>query len=222
MSVTAGDVVVACRTIGAELELAMARTGSTLPVVWVESGLHARPASLRERLQEELDGLPDGIAALMAFGFCGKALLGLRAGTRRLVIPKADDCITLLLGSRRARSSLSESSRTYFLTKGWLDNERNIWGEYNDCVARHGRKRTDAIYKMMLGHYRHLGLIDTGAYDVHSLYGRTAEIEATLGLARRIVPGGVSFLERLLTGPWDGEFVVVEPGGTVDESVLLG
>lgn len=215
-------VVLACRTIASELELAMSRTASAYPVVWVESGLHSRPNALRARLQEELDRLDGDSTVLLAFGFCGKAVVGLRSGGHRLVIPKADDCITILLGSRAARSSLPDSSRTYFLTKGWLDNEMNIWEEYRQSLARHGQRRTETVYNLMLANYRHLGLIDTGAYDVHELYHRAAEIEATLKLARSIVPGSLSVLERLLAGPWDGEFVIIEPGSAVGESVLLG
>lgn len=218
----AGDIVLACRTISEEVELAMRRTGTPRRVVWVESGLHSRPNALRARLQEELDRIEGGSTVLLAFGYCGKAIVGLKAGGHTLVFPKADDCITIMLGSRAARANLPESARTYFLTKGWLDNEMNIWREYRESLARHGRKRTDMVYGMMLANYRRLGLIDTGAYDVHELYRRSAEIEATLKLARTVVPGSLTLLERLFAGPWDGEFVTIEPGGTVGESVLLG
>ena len=74
-------------------------TECSYPVMWIESGLHINPDSLRKRLQEELDHLGNIDRALLAFGYCGNALLGLRAEHFRLIFPRAEDCITLMLGS---------------------------------------------------------------------------------------------------------------------------
>jgi len=134
-------LVIACRTISAELELAMKETGHAYPVRWIDSGLHIDPADLRVRLQEELDETgrsAETDTVLMAFGFCGNAIVGLRPPSFRMILAKADDCITILLGSRETRRDLPESARTYFLTKGWLDSERNIWTEYQEYAEKRG------------------------------------------------------------------------------------
>ena len=48
-------VILACNTIRDELEKAAMETNCPYEFVWVESGLHLVPDSLRRRLQEELD-----------------------------------------------------------------------------------------------------------------------------------------------------------------------
>ena len=64
-------------------------------------GLHDDPPNLRTILQAQVDeiGAPYD-AVVLAYGLCGGATAGLRAGAIPLVVPRAHDCITLFLGSR--------------------------------------------------------------------------------------------------------------------------
>lgn len=72
-------IILACQTIADELKLAINLTGVDYPVLWVESGLHNYPERLRKRIQQELDRISNVSTILVAFGFCGTALLGVKA-----------------------------------------------------------------------------------------------------------------------------------------------
>lgn len=213
-------VILACNTIRDELEKAAAETNCPHEFVWVESGLHLVPESLRRRLQEELDKISGVNRVLLAFGFCGNAVVGLKSGAYRLVIPRVDDCITLLLGSKENRERWKGG--TYFLTKGWLEGEFNIWKEYQSVLARYGPKRTERVYRVMLAHYKFLGLIDTGAFDVPGLIPQVQEIAAALKLELLILPGTDGYLKRFLAGPWDADNFVTVPPFTTIELAHLG
>jgi hypothetical protein len=205
-------VILACNTIREEFEKAAVETGSSHPFHWVESGLHLKPESLRGRLQEELDCLSHADRVLLGFGFCGHAVAGLISRDYELIIPKVDDCISLLLGSRENRERCCKSGGIYFLTKGWLEGEFNIWKEYQSVLARFGPDKTERIYRRMLAHYQFLGLIDTGAYELDVLIPLVSEIATTLNLKTRVLPGSDLYLKKLLTGPWtEGDFVIVPP-----------
>lgn len=210
-------LILACNTIKDELELAAAESGNPHPFLWIESGLHLVPESLRRRLQEELDKIDGVKRVVLGFGFCGNAVVGIKTGNFELVLPKADDCITLLLGSKEERERCSSKGGVYFLTKGWLEGEVNIWKEYHSVVARFGPERADRIYKIMLAHYKYLGLIDTGAYDLPALIPHVREISSVLKLDLLVLKGADSYLKRLLTGPWDNEdFITIPPHTTVE------
>ncbi|MFH0823977.1 MAG: DUF1638 domain-containing protein [Pseudomonadota bacterium] len=210
-------VVLACNTIRGELEKAVRETGCRFPFKWVESGLHLKPESLRRRLQEELDCIDNADRVLLGFGYCGHAADGLTSGNFELIIPRVDDCISLLLGSRENRDRGVGSGKTYFLTKGWLEGESNIWTEYRAVLSRFGPQNTERIYKRMLAHYEYLGLIDTGAYELEAMLPVVNEIAATLHLKTSVLPGSDLYLKRLLVGPWDEEdFVVVTRHTRVD------
>ncbi len=210
-------VILACNTIRDELAKIAAETNCPHNFVWVESGLHLVPDSLRRRLQEELDKI-DGVSrVLLAFGFCGNAVVGLKSGGYQLVIPKVDDCITLLLGSKENKDSSSRQGGVYFLTKGWLAGEANIWNDYRAALDRYGPERTERIYRKMLAHYKFLGLIDTGAYDLPGLVPQAREICAALKLELLILRGNDLYLRRFFSGPWDaGSFVIVPPFTTIE------
>lgn len=208
-------VIVACRTIADELDMAMDETGCTYPVHWIDSGLHLYPDSLKNRLQEELNQISKVDQVLMAFGFCGNALLGIKSPSYSLILPRVDDCITLLLGSLENRKRISQEMGTYFLTKGWLAYEKNIWVEYQETVNRHGKTKADRVYKIMLQHYKRLGIIETGAYDLDEFLEKGKLIAQELNLIPQILPGTLSYLKQLLTGPWDDGFIEILPGETI-------
>lgn len=102
---------------------------------------------------------------------------------------------------------------SYFLTIGWIINENNVIREYERCRQRYGRKRAERVLKMMLEHYRRLVLIDTGAYPLDDeCLAKSHEAAELMGLKHQVVKGSLHLLKQLLTGPWDENFIVLEPG----------
>lgn len=216
------SVIIACNTIIDEMNMAIKETGCGFPVLWIESGLHINPDSLKKRLQEELDHIDNVDQVLLGFGYCGNAVLGLKAGDYRLVFPRADDCITIMLGSAAERKRLSEEMSTYYITKGWLDYENNIWAEYQGTIERMGKEKADRIYKTILRHYRRLGVVETGAYELNGFLERSRMIADGLKLEHEIIPGTLRLLKKLVTGPWDNEFVIIDPDETVTMDHIYG
>jgi hypothetical protein len=72
-------LIIACQMIADELNLAISRTGVDYPVIWMESRLHEHPDRLRARLQDEIDRISNVRHIVLAFGYCGNAMLGLKA-----------------------------------------------------------------------------------------------------------------------------------------------
>ncbi|MBK8595397.1 MAG: DUF1638 domain-containing protein [Holophagales bacterium] len=217
-----GTVLVACRTIEGEVLRVASEAGFVGEVRWIESGLHNRPEVLRARLQEEIDRIDGADTVLLAFGYCGNSLVGLTARGFRLVFPRADDCITLLLGSCARRQEISSEVGTYFLTKGWLEHETNLWAEHQASVRKWGAERAERLRARMLAHYGRLAVVETGAYDLPSFVERTRPIAEALKLDHAVVPGSLRFLGKLLTGPWDEEFLSLAPGETVTVERIFG
>lgn len=212
--------IISCRTIEPELRAAMARTGCEYEVLWLESGLHDVPRKLNARLQELLEQCDGVDTVLLAMSFCGNSVVGLRTGDFRFIMPRSDDCITLLMGSLQERM---KHKATFFLSEGWLKGERNLWREYEDCLRRYGEEQGTWIFSTMLEHYRNLALVDTGCSDREALEAEVKQIAGKLGLDYVRIPGTLDFLEQLLTGPWPWDrFVVIPPGSEVTaEDCLL-
>lgn len=215
-------LLLCCKTIEHEIQLAMEQTGVHYPIRWVESGLHNIPSQLTDRLRQELHALPpDTDRLLLGFGYCGNAITGLSTGSFEMIVPRADDCITLMLGSYRRRQEIMEEAGSYFLTEGWLNGERNIWVEFEHARARYGEARARKLYASMLSHYSRLAVVDTGAYDVERICPTTEMIARELGLRHEVLPGSMDLFRRLLTGPWDDDtFLTIPPNSTITAQQL--
>jgi hypothetical protein len=204
--------IVACETIRDELISALSRLALECPVKWLEGGLHNSPPRLRARLAEilaEVDGRCERL--LLTLGYCGGGVNDLKTGGYTTVLPLADDCLSLLLGSMAARKA-SALVPTYYLTAGWLRHENNMVKDYERLATRHSRAKADRLTRLMLRHYRRFGLVDTGVYDFKRLSGRVAPLAERLGLEVERLPGDTSWLDRLLLGPHEsGDFLILPP-----------
>jgi hypothetical protein len=214
-------LIIACQMISDELNLAISQVDVDHPVIWIESRFHEQPDRLRAKLQDEINRISNVQHIVLAFGYCGNALLGLEAKGASLIIPRVDDCISLLLGSQTLYHKLSSELGTYFLTKGWLEYENGMLHEFERNIDRYGQNRAQEISRAMLAHYSRLILIDTGAYKIDVCLEKVQRLAGVLGIDYKVMPGSGDLLNRLLQGPWDS-FSIVPPGGTVTEEHLWG
>ena len=206
--------IIACKTLEKELLAAMSAAGCTYPVRWLEAGQHNRKDARRAEIQAALDQCGEFDTVLLAASLCGNLVVGLESHDFRLVIPRCDDCITLLLGSEETRNGCAG---TYFLTAGWLSGRDNLRSEYLRSLEKHGETRTRRIFSAMLANYRQMAFVDTGCTDVST---QVRELAGLLGLTYTRIPGTCSYLEELLSGPWEWDrFLVLEPNCTLTEAM---
>jgi len=210
-------VVIACATVIEEL-LPLMPPGMEHHTL--EFGLHAYPERLRHTLQAAIDevvqqhaGPPGQLTILLGYGLCSQALVGVQARGCRLVVPRVDDCIAIFLGSRAAyRRQAGTEPGTYYLTKGWIEVGDTPFSEYQEAVQRFGAERAERLYRAMMANYRRLALINTGQYEIDKYRAYARRTAERFGLRYEEVQGSDALVRRLLFGPWDGEFVVLEPG----------
>ena len=97
--------VIACNVFTREVCLCIARSPHVIDVEFTELGEHINCAQLREAIQERIDATDLSAknyeAVALAYGLCGNSIVGLTARQTPLVIPRAHDCCTILLGSKQ-------------------------------------------------------------------------------------------------------------------------
>lgn len=202
--------IIACATVAEELKLMGVGEDE---LVELEFDLHNEPRALHEALQERIDSVPGKGEIVLGYGLCSNAAVGLSSPTRRLVIPRLDDCIALFLGSRSEHlRRLKEEPGTYFLTKGWIKAAELPVAEYERLVERYGEGKARRVAKAMLANYRRMVLINTGNYRLEEFRAAAESMAETLGLRYEEISGSTRLLRKMLEGDWDSEFVVVEPG----------
>ena len=224
MSATGGCAVLACDVFADEIARLQGEGGLDLhSVTWLEMGLHDHPARLRQAVQDAIARIEadETVATiLLAYGLCGQGLLGVRAGRCPLVLPRASDCIAILLGGDARREALlKESPHMYFYTPGWVRGKRVPGPEREAHVcALYAGKYDDGIIDELVdadreafAPYTHACYVDiTGDMSAQDYSRHCAQC---LGWEFRREKGDPAMLRALLAGPWPAEdFLHVPPG----------
>ncbi len=188
--------------------------GEEVETVVLDIALHVDPGRLRAKLLEQIAFLEEpGMDIVLGYGLCGRGLEGVVSSKSRLIMPRVDDCVGALLGSRRRHREFQKNRpRCYFLEPRWLDTELNIFTEIMKGMDRIPVHRRDEIAKQALKHYDTLAIICSNEPDSDSTQ-RIEDHAADFGLRVLKVPTDESLLRRLVRGPWSQtEFVIVDPG----------
>jgi hypothetical protein len=216
--------IIACETVGEELR-SLLPDGMPCCVSYkaLEFGLHCTPEKLQAVLQREIDETEEDVdTILLGYGMCGKGTIGLQARRFRLVIPRADDCITLFLGSRAEYArQCRQAPGTFYLTKGWIECGDDPYTEYLKLCEKYGQEKAYHIEQMYIENYTRLALIDTGNYNLEKYRAYARKVADFFGLTFEEIPGSNVLVRKLVAGDWDEDFVIVEPGGEVRYEMFL-
>lgn len=204
------ETVIACAMLEDEVQAAMQETGCTLPVIWVEHNLHEFPKKLHGELSRKLEEIRSE-TVLLAYSLCGNALDGLSSSHSRLVVPRFDDCIRMLLSHTRNSRYAGDCHALYY-TGGWLRSENFLTEQYCKCEARLGAKKAKYVYQQMMKNYKEIRLLKTGAYEITEYLEKAEEAAELLGLVCCMEQGTNRILRKLFAHEWDEEFVLVGPG----------
>ena len=90
-------VILSCSSLKDYVEAAQKVSHTDYPVIYLDRKYHMEPRIMRQMiLEEEKKMSPNIDTVLVAMGFCGGSWEQVTF-TRRTVIPRVDDCISLLL-----------------------------------------------------------------------------------------------------------------------------
>ncbi len=185
----------------------------------LDVNLHVNPQSLRQSLRqalkESIERSADNVETIiLGYGLCSRAVEGLASQRSTIVVPRVDDCIGILLGSREAhRSEILREPGTYYLSRGWVDAGKHIFEEYEYMESRFGAEKARKLMDTMLKHYTRLAFVKTGQEkDVDRYLEYCLRTAQRFGLRLEEISGSPALLQKMIFGPWDEDFVIVLPG----------
>ncbi len=146
MVITMRFKVLTCEALSREMYLAAAFSQHVIDFKFFNRDYHDDPEKMKKALQAEIDctslkrsdavNSHDRIRCpacsdqdydyiILGIGLCGNAVADVRAGTIPLVVPKAHDCNTFLLGSReRYQEFIAEEPGTIFYHFGQVERSQ--------------------------------------------------------------------------------------------------
>lgn len=154
---------------------------------------------------------------IIVFGLCGKGAAGIGSSSSRVIIPRFDDCVNMMLcPEKREKRAYMKAGITY-LTRGWTEDKGSLLSIYNECLERYGEKRGRKAFKLMYDSYTLAAVIDDGCYDLEPVEEYARKTSELLGLDICTVDGSIHVFEKLLSGNWDDDIIVCEPGEVISE-----
>jgi len=227
--------LISCEVFAREIAALLLEEGPhQITLELFSKGLHETgPKFMSAHLQQAIDKASAACfdAVLLGYGLCSYGTVGLKARSIPLVLPRAHDCITLLLGNReRYQRYFEEHPGTYFRSTGWIERRRNparlrdiSIAERNglnaspaDLKRRHGEEAGEYLGTLLCHqkkHYNQLTFIKMGV-EPDDRFERQCKAEAALeGWKYERVQGELGLLRKFLNGDWAAEnFLVVAPG----------
>ncbi len=209
--------ILSCTSLLEFVNAAQEAEGTDWPVLTVDRAMHVDPDQMRAAVIRLINELPaEYDTVLVAMGFCGGVWHGLRFD-RTLVIPRVDDCISLLLHTDDGfHPNLKEDGHLYLYESDPKDfSALTLMHNTNSYTQDLDLKNLsrEFLFEMWFHNYRHMDIIDTGLNDCYSEeYAAAAQEQAHLIKADLdYVPGGIRLLRKLVSGNWDEQFIVARP-----------
>ena len=227
-----------CEVFTREIEDVLSRCAHQVDLEIVTMGLHDLGASMRPHLQDRIDAA-DGLgydAIVLGYALCGRGTEGVRAGKTPVVLPRAHDCIGVLMGSRQKHQEYFENHPgVYYRSRGWSEfqkpgqrlqpafvTERNKLGErrnLEELIAQYGEDNGKFLFDQFNAYrskYSGLTYIATSADGEETSRELAREEAKREGWSFEEVRGSRRLLEQLVNGEWSPEdFLILSPGATV-------
>jgi hypothetical protein len=224
--------IIACDVFMDELASLDPHEGKWHSITFLEMGLHDQPDLLRKEVQAKIDGLEEDGAVetiLLLYGVCGNGLIGVTSRRCNLVLPRAHDCISVLLGSpSQHQALLKENPAVYFYSPGWVrgkrvpgpDREAHVRAYYKERFPDDEELLDDLVEadRETFAHHNCAAYVDVTGNQEAETYCR--QCASGLGWQYPRLEGNADLLKDFLAGNWEADrFLITEPGQPVRDLV---
>jgi len=227
--------LIACHLLWRELSAVMVQSNLKIMPIFFEQGLHDQPNRLQQKLQAQIDVLDSQFDyILLGYGLCSNGIAGLKTKHAKLVVPRAHDCITLLLGSKEHYQSYFDANPgTYWYSQGWLETgslpslerlaekHRQFMDQYEDQET--ADYLIDEEWRWIRDYQKACLILEpelpANPDHVAELKAFTSQSTRDLGWAQDEQQGTLQLFRELVNQPWDpSRFLLVEPGHHLEPS----
>jgi Protein of unknown function (DUF1638) len=216
--------LIACRVLWRELSFFAAQSPHIIEYGFLEQGLHITPDKLKEEVQAKIDNAEDTDcdAIILGYGLCSNGVVGIKSKNKKIVIPRAHDCITFLLGSKERYGEYTKDNPcAYWYSPGWIETGTQPSGKRVDetrafYIKQYGEDNGEYLMETMeswMINYKKAAYVDLDTADSAQFRKYTEKCAEDMGWETEFLKGDPKLVKELLSGDWDKEhFLILSPG----------
>ncbi len=233
--------VIACDVLNREISFLSSQSKCYIDTTFLHQGLHDTPDKLNTMLQKEIDKANKGFPynyyntcpaydyLIVGYGLCSNGIKGIISKNVPMVVPRAHDCTTLLLGSKeRYLDCFNRNPGTYWFSSGWIErgwqpSELKYKVLFEEYVSKYGEDNAEYLMEMEHGwmrDYKNAAFIRWNLLPNQEYYSKFTQNSAGyLNWNYLEFEGDDGLLKRLLNGEFnEDEVLIVLPGEKVAPS----
>lgn len=185
-------------------------------IKWIEVKKHNNPDELAEEIQKNIDLITDADEILIMYGLCGNALLKIKPRKLPLVLLRAHDCCSILMGSKARflehfghRLSQRWSCESYELEEMNNYIEKSL--EFQKMVNEYGYDNAHYVYSLL--YPKNEGKTVYISFDSDNDHKKILELSDN---QIEIIKGDSSLIEKLLSDKVIDEVLKLYPGESIE------
>jgi len=238
--------LIACKSIARELSYLCAKSQNNIDITFLRQGNHNNPDLLRKVLQDEINSIETGNdyhtnevinvnpspyngdfdAVLIGYGLCSNGIMDISSEKYKLIIPKAHDCITFLLGSKEKYTDyFNNMPGAYWYSMSWIESgfapSGNLVETERENEIRYYKEKgyddEDIEYMLEIGsswikNYKTAAYIQMPFFDKEEYRDYTKKAAESFKWEYKSIDGDMTLMEDFVNGNWDNErFLIVPP-----------
>jgi len=233
--------IIACDVLNREISYLASQSKHYIDVTFLNQGLHNTPDKLRELVQIEVDKAngefpynyyntcPNYDYIILGYGLCSNGIVGITSHNIPMIIPRAHDCITLLMGSKeKYKSNFMNYPGIYWFSSGWIErgwqpSELKYSALLKDYTQRYGEENAEFLMEIeqsWMKEYKKAGFISWDCFRNNEYYRTFTKNSSNYFKWDFIeIEGSSSLLENIINGEFhNNEVLVVPPTSIVNAS----
>lgn len=222
--------LICCDVFCREIYEALLNSSSNVFPVFTMKMSHEYPDYLREEIQKEIDNSDPELFShiLLGYGLCGNATAGLKTRGIPVTIPRAHDCCTIFLGSKKSykehfshRPSCRWTSGgymqdgDYYLRNSEVHKFLGLNKSFEELVEQYGEDNARYIIETLApkdDSDNQVIYIETPPYEKFDMKARIENEARREGRKFESIRGNTRLIEMLVNGQWnEDEFLIVPP-----------
>lgn len=233
--------IIACDVLNREISYLASLSKNHIDVTFLHQGLHNTPDKLKEMVQAEVNKAngefpynyyntyPNYDYIILGYGLCSNGIVGITSHSIPMIIPRAHDCITLLMGSKeKYKSSFLNYPGTYWFSTGWIErgwqpSELKYAALLKDYTQRYGEENAEFLMEMeqnWMKEYKNAGFISWDCFQNNEYYRNYTKDSSNYFKWDFIeIEGSRSLVENILSGQFNNsEVLIVPPTNVINAS----